>query len=633
MSDVFISYKAEDRSRVEPLVDALEAEGLDVWWDARVSGGDAWRETIARQLDAAGCVIVVWSKRSTGPEGRFVRDEATWAQRRGTYLPITIDKVGPPLGFGETQALPLQSWKGDTADVRYAAVSRCVHSLLGKEKPVGGHATAEPRSTQGVTRRTAIVAGGAATLVAAGVGGWMMLRPSGAKANTVAVLPFANLSGDRSQDYFSDGLAEEVRGALAATGDLEVVARTSSERLRDADAISVAKRLSVANVITGSVRRSPSTVRVSAQLIDGKSGLERWSQTFDRPFGDVLQIQTDIAASVARALSLRLASVARAKEALGGTTNPQALDLLLQATANAGDDSNDGMLRGIALYQRAAEIDPNYAEAHARKGLAQSLWANAYAPSNADKYQADAEALQSVKRALKIAPNMSLAYSALGLVYYNELQMKLALQAHRRAVELPAADSLAFANYAVVLCRSGKQAEAQQAVEKAINLDPLNPIPWMIKTWTLFLGRRYPEAIEAGNHTLTIAPENRRAATLIAWSLVMLGRTEEAIKALQRVPTDDYRRLVAEGAIAARSGRKDDAMRALQALAKGYGETVNFQNAEIYAQMGDADAAIHALQLGVAKRDSGVGAIQVDPFLDPVRNDPRFAPIVRQVFG
>ena len=113
----------------------------------------------------------------------------------------------------------------------------------------------------------------------------------------------------------------------------------------------------------------------------------------------------------------------------------------------------------------------------------------------------------------------------------------------------------------------------------------------------------------------------------------MLGRTEEAIKALQRVPTDDYRRLVAEGAIAARSGRKDDAMRALQALAKGYGETVNFQNAEIYAQMGDTDAAIHALQLGVAKRDSGVGAIQVDPFLDPVRNDPRFAPIVRQVFG
>jgi serine/threonine-protein kinase len=99
MWDVFISYKAEDRPRVEPLVDALEGEGLSVWWDARVTGGEAWREAIAEHLEAARCVIVVWSKRSTSPEGRFVRDEASRAQQRGTYLPITIDKVQPPLAF------------------------------------------------------------------------------------------------------------------------------------------------------------------------------------------------------------------------------------------------------------------------------------------------------------------------------------------------------------------------------------------------------------------------------------------------------------------------------------------------------------------------------------------------------
>src|SRR6185295_17475852 len=113
MSDVFVSYKAEDRPRVEPLVEALEAEGLSVWWDARVGGGEAWREAIAEQLDGAKCVIVIWSKRSTGPEGRFVRDEANHAQHRGTYLPVTIDKVQPPLGFGEMQALSLIGWKGD----------------------------------------------------------------------------------------------------------------------------------------------------------------------------------------------------------------------------------------------------------------------------------------------------------------------------------------------------------------------------------------------------------------------------------------------------------------------------------------------------------------------------------------
>src|SRR5207248_11175527 len=119
MTDVFISYKAEDRPRVRPLVEALEAEGLAVWWDARVGGGEAWRESIEQQLDAARCVIVVWSKRSTGPEGRFVRDEASRATRRRTYLPVRIDKVEPPLGFGETQALNLSGWKGDRSDPRY----------------------------------------------------------------------------------------------------------------------------------------------------------------------------------------------------------------------------------------------------------------------------------------------------------------------------------------------------------------------------------------------------------------------------------------------------------------------------------------------------------------------------------
>src|SRR3954471_12161806 len=141
MSDVFISYKAEDRPRVRPLVEALQADGLSVWWDENVTGGEAWRETIEQQLEAAGCVIVVWSNRSIGPEGRFVRDEASRAARRGAYLPVTIDKVEPPLGFGEMQALSLTGWKGDRSHPRYRAVGACVHSIIGRAPPaaVAGH--------------------------------------------------------------------------------------------------------------------------------------------------------------------------------------------------------------------------------------------------------------------------------------------------------------------------------------------------------------------------------------------------------------------------------------------------------------------------------------------------------------
>src|SRR4051794_23396068 len=169
MSDVFVSYKAEDRPRVEPLVAALEAEDLSVWWDAHVSGGEAWRESIAEHLDAARCVIVVWSKQSTGPGGRFVRDEASHAQQHGSYLPVTIDKVQPPLGFGEMRALSLNGWKGDSSDPHYRAVSACVHSMLGRAGPIP---TSDSDRGVSVNRRAVLAGSGALVVATAGAGAW-----------------------------------------------------------------------------------------------------------------------------------------------------------------------------------------------------------------------------------------------------------------------------------------------------------------------------------------------------------------------------------------------------------------------------------------------------------------------------
>ncbi|MGH6730021.1 MAG: toll/interleukin-1 receptor domain-containing protein, partial [Sphingomicrobium sp.] len=140
MSDVFISYKAEDRARVRPLVEALETDGLSVWWDAHVGGGEEWRDSIQQHLDEAKCVIVIWSKRSIGPEGHFVRDEASRAQRRHAYLPVRIDKVDPPLGFGETQAIPLAGWKGDRSDLRYQAILAAATAIVsGGSRPHHAH--------------------------------------------------------------------------------------------------------------------------------------------------------------------------------------------------------------------------------------------------------------------------------------------------------------------------------------------------------------------------------------------------------------------------------------------------------------------------------------------------------------
>ena len=131
--DVFLSYKAEDRARLSPLVAALEAEGFIVWWDARIGGGANWRDDIQEHLDAARCVIVAWTKRSIGREGNFVRDEATRAQRRGIYLPIRLDPIEPPLGFGEVQAISLKGWRGDRSDPRFTALVNAIHACISGE--------------------------------------------------------------------------------------------------------------------------------------------------------------------------------------------------------------------------------------------------------------------------------------------------------------------------------------------------------------------------------------------------------------------------------------------------------------------------------------------------------------------
>lgn len=629
MSELFISYKAEDRRRVRPLVDALEAEGLSVWWDEHVGGGEAWREKIAEQLEAATCVIVVWSKRSIGPEGRFVRDEANRAQRRGTYLPVTIDRVEPPLGFGEMQALPLAGWRGKRADHRYRAISKCVHSMLGRAPPATSHRPSGPP----VSRRT-VLAGSSVAVAAAAAGGWYLVSPARAKANTIAVLPFANLSGDPSQDYFSDGIAEELRNALSALGGLNVVARTSSEMLRNADTKTAARKLDVANVITGSVRRSPSTVRVSAQLIEGDSGLDRWSQTFDRPFGDVLQIQTDIANNVAKALSIELGSTLRTALSLGGTRSAEAQDFLLKATESRGrDDGEKGTLATIALLDRAIELDPNYAQAYATKSQYVELWASQFATSVAEKERGQSQASQSARRAIAIAPQMSLGYAALGGIHQDQLELSRALDDFERADSLPGANVIVLAVYALVLSQARRSVYALSTMERAIKLDPLNALAPELQSQLLSNGRRFPEAAEAARRALRLEPERLRSKAFLGNALLMMGRPDQAQREYQQLPTDDYRRLVGEAAIAARNGRRDEALNAIKAIEQRYDDAAFYQFGQIFAQLGLVDQGVAALETAWAKRDPGLAGIQVDPFIDPLRKDPRIARIAARIFG
>ena len=626
MSDVFISYKAEDRGRVRPLVDALESDGLSVWWDAHIGGGDEWRDTIARHLDDARCVIVVWSKRSVGPEGRFVRDEAARSLKRGAYLPVRIDKVEPPLGFGETQALPLSGWKGNRTDPRYLAVRNAARSMIGLEAHADAHAAAK-----GIGRRPLLI-GGATAAVAAGIGGWYLLKPGSARANSIAVLPFANLSGDPAQAYFSDGLAEELRSALSRLGGLKVVARTSSEMLRESDAKSAASKLGVEHIVSGSVRRTPTMIRVNAQLVDGRDGLERWSQSFDRPPGDLLQIQTGIAESVAQALSVELGSNQRHDLTLGGTENPAALDLYLRSRPSRQADSKDSLNESLGLASAAIALDPNFAQAHSRKAFLHVLLAGIYALSPAEAQQGYRQAMASVQRSLAIEPRLADAYATRAAIFRDQLDMRRAIADLDRADRLPGEDVHTLRIYGITLAQARRFDEGQQKIELARSLDPLNPVSLEAEALFFACTRNYPRAVAAARRSLELAPERIQPRRVLANVLLFQGKMAEASAEYAKLDAIDYRRLLGEAVIAARSGNRAAALDKLRAMQNRYEDAALYQYGEIYAQLGMVDEALEALRRAYEVRDPGMPYIRVDLFLDPLRGDPRFTEIEAKLF-
>lgn len=617
MSDVFISYKAEDRRRVQPLVDALHSDGYSVWWDQHISAGDEWRPTIERQLDAAKCVIVAWSKHSVGPEGQFVRDEASRAQQRRVYVPVAIDNVRIPLGFGESHATSLRGWRGDPSDARYQAVLAAVRRIVG-----GGTEEVTDKHPQMRIGRRAAIAGGVVAVAVAGIGGWALLKRGAADASdSIAVLPFANLSADPAQAYFADGIAGEIRNSLTRVPGLKVAGSTSSVAVREDDAQTAARRLGVANILTGNVRHTSSTIRVTTELIDGVTGLTKWSQNYDRAPGDAIKIQTDIAGDVARALAVALSANTREALAAGETSNIAAQTLVFQARNLSYQLTVPALQQSLQLLDQASSLDPNYARAYAMKSFVANNLASQTAGTSDELTRGRDQALQHAKVALSLAPNLPIARSALGWAYWLNLQVGQSLREHKIALSLASGDPDVIRNYGYVMSNIGKPEEALRHVDQALALDPLNWASHLAHVSVLFYARRYEEAVRYSQKLKRDSPDLFRFPVLLGHSLLMLGRTEEAAVAFGEDITG-------EALLAATSGNRELAVARIADLKERYGDFGNFNSARIYAQLGEKDAAFEALNRAWEVRESSLVGLKVDPYLDPLRGDSRYEALV-----
>lgn len=625
MADVFVSYKAEDRGRIKPLVAALEADGFSVWWDQQIDGGTAWRHKIEEELHAAKSVVVAWSKRSAGPEGTFVQDEATRAQQRQVYVPITIDKVHLPLGFGEMQVLPLTAWRGDRSDPRYKAVLAAVQKLAGeRQSPI-------PARADKVDRRVVLAVG--TVVIAAVAGAWKLFKPTAVHAtNTIAVLPFANLSGDSAQNYFAEGLAEELRGALGRIEGLRVIGRVSSEAVRTSAAPDAARKLGVGALVTGSVRRSPSLIRVSAQLLDGNDGSQRWGETYDRAPGDVLAVQADIAENVARALSIQFGSVERDALLIGGTKNPAAHDLYLKSRAlYSSVNTQSGEQEAIGLLDAAIALDPSFASAFALKSIYLTRHLSSFGGQNTNLQSGYAQAEEAARSAIAIAPKLGLAYAALGVLAGARLDAATALTMYERAIAYGPRDTELLTGYARLVGDIGRVGQALGLSAELVTLDPLDPAIHSFRSLIYWYARRYWDAIDSAKHSLALSPTRYVAYSRIGDCLVMLGRPSEALKEYARLPEEDPWRIVGHAIATGRIGNQGESDRSLEELTRRFGEPWSYQIAEIRAQRGEREAAIGALQRAFKLRDPGLLGIRVDPFLDPIRSDARLASLEEEL--
>ncbi|QIK95413.1 TIR domain-containing protein [Sphingomonas sp. HDW15A] len=624
---VFVSYARADEAWAQAVIAALKEAGIPAWWDGLIPGGKKFSGQIAEALEQARAVVVLWSANSL--QSDWVQDEASVGREHHNLVPLSIDGSLPPLGFRQIQCIQVRAGgpRPSNAGIRKAVAA--VADILGHSPP--------PRGSLPVVadRRTALLAGGAAVLALGGFGAWKLLGSKGTDSNSVAVLPFEYLSGDPSQRYLSDGLSAELRARLARDPAIQVVGQTSSSAVKGSDTRSIAKKLGVANLLTGNVRVDDGQVRIAIELIDGGDGFSTWSNTFDRPLTNLLQLQDEIAGAAARALLPRLSGPGtESRERNGGTKDSAAFDAFLrgkEAFESQVDEASDR--KALALFREALAKDDRYAAAHAALSRALAVIANQYAQAT-ERRQLYGEAVAEAEAAISTAPQFAEGHAALGYaLFYGKLDIKAADGPFERARQYGSGSADVLNLYALYRARRKQFAAAVPAIERAIMLDPLNPALFKTEGRIHFASGDYRAAIISARRSLALNPEISGAHGDIGNALLMLGNPADALAEFQ-LEKASLLAIPGEAIASFRTGDSARAGAALKRLIAEEGDNGLYQQAQVLAQMDRTDDALAALQRALAEQDSGLVYLFSDPFLEPLRQTEEFKSLLRRThFG
>ena len=564
MSDIFVSYARSTERQAHLIADTLRASGYEVWRDDQLPAHRSYAEVIEERLKAAKAVVVIWSLEAIGSQ--WVRAEADRAREAGTLVQLTVDGSLPPIPFNQIQCADMRDWDGDPDAPGWRKVEGSIATLT------GGARSAVRNDATAATQKVSI-----------------------------CVLPFENMSGDAEQEYFSDGISEDIITDLSKISALSVVARNTAFRFKgkDIDVKAVAAELGVTHVLEGSVRKAGTRVRITAQLIDGGKGDHVWAERYDRDLTDIFAIQDEISKAIADALKLRLLPKEKKAIEQRGTSNADAYNLYLMArqhwvSGNVGDSRRDDVV--VRIAHQALGVDPGYAKAWALMALAQA--------ELRFRHGRDVDALPAAERALELDPNLPEAHCIKARYLQEEGRDADATRQIETALRLDPESFEVNKEAARVIFRQGRINEAIPYFEKAASLmdsDAHNPI--MLLTCyhatrnEAGLKRAAEIALERTKKVVAQDPSNGAALGYGAVSLAALGDGVRAREWIDRALMIDP---------------ENNTMRYNLACA-------------FTSFLSDSDGALELLGPYFDRVTlSELKHCQVDPDMDSVRDDPRF---------
>jgi TolB-like protein/Tfp pilus assembly protein PilF len=653
---VFLSYASQDAAVARSICAALRAAGIEVWLDqSELRGGDAWDQAIRRQIRECALFIPIISANTLSrAEGYFrlewaLADERThmMSRNKAFIVPVCVDTT-PESGADVPDSFLRVQWTRLPAGVASPEFTHRVGALLGPTsaaaRPLAAPAVPPPvASARSRPGRGWYVFAALGVLMLAALVSLKPWRWSGVQAQrhadapaveagekSVAVLPFADMSEKHDQEYFSDGLSEELIDVLSKVPNLRVPARTSSFSFKGKSATigEIARALGVTHVLEGSVRKAGDRVRITAQLVRADNGFHLWSQTYDRDMRDIFAVQDDIAHEVAEQLRAALLISARPAEAANQTTSVEAHNLYLKGRFLSVTDSIPQLQQAASLYEQALKLDPGYAQAWAWLAYAHiRLIAQGGENDTPENHE---RAASAARRAIELNPNLPDGYSTLATATMQfERNWPAARQALEKAAALDPNDALVDQIRGHLSAAIGALSEPEAHFRRAVDADPLNMLPRKYLGRSLYYQRRPAEAVAELRRAIELNAQFPGLHYELGRALLQLNQPQEALAAFAAESDPVWRQNgLVLGYAGAQRPRETQASLAVSLANPGGGE---FQIAETYAFIGQTDKAFEWLERARMQHDPGIIWTRNDPLLASIAADPRFAAFLESV--